>query len=250
MEQRLTALLSLRPLADGEVAVAIERSADGRHVTVDDTTLVLTLWHEGADVVRGRFDHPELRRGRLLPEQRHAARDGERAARQAGALDAARRERAGGARLCVRAHRARVAGALGRRAHLLDRAHRRPPEVVRDGAAAVRQRRPAPRPRAQLRHRRRRRALPPHGRLRRVVHQRLRHLRAAQRDRRAHRRRAPGRARRTLLRDHGRAVRPLRLEPRPAPHHRLPHSGILRLDPVGIPQAARSGAPACGAARR
>jgi hypothetical protein len=58
MEQRLTALLSLRPLADGEVAVAIERSADGRHVTVDDTTLVLTLWHEGADVVRGRFDHP------------------------------------------------------------------------------------------------------------------------------------------------------------------------------------------------
>ena len=58
MEQRLTALLSLRPLADGEVAVAIERSADGRHVTVDDTTLVLTLWHESAGVVRGRFDHP------------------------------------------------------------------------------------------------------------------------------------------------------------------------------------------------
>ncbi len=58
MEQRLTALLSLRPLADGEVAVTIERSTDGRHVTVDDTTLVLTLWHESAGVVRGRFDHP------------------------------------------------------------------------------------------------------------------------------------------------------------------------------------------------
>lgn len=58
MEQRLTALLSLRPLAHGEVAVAIEHSTDGRHVTVDDTTLVLTLWHESAGVVRGRFDHP------------------------------------------------------------------------------------------------------------------------------------------------------------------------------------------------
>ncbi len=58
MERRMTALLSLRPLADGDVAVAIERSADGRHMTVDDTTLVLTLWHESAGIVRGRFDHP------------------------------------------------------------------------------------------------------------------------------------------------------------------------------------------------
>ncbi len=58
MEQRMTALLSLRPLADGCVAVAVERGADARCLTVDDTTLVLTLWREGAGVVRGKFDHP------------------------------------------------------------------------------------------------------------------------------------------------------------------------------------------------
>jgi hypothetical protein len=58
MERRMTALLSLRPLAGGDVAVAVERSAGDHYVTVDHTTLVVTFWHESAGVVRGRFDHP------------------------------------------------------------------------------------------------------------------------------------------------------------------------------------------------
>jgi hypothetical protein len=57
MERRMTALLSLRPLG-GDVCVTVERSAGDHYLTVDQTTLVVTLWHESSDVVRGRFDHP------------------------------------------------------------------------------------------------------------------------------------------------------------------------------------------------
>ena len=55
MTGRVTALLHVRPAADGSLAITVTCPAEDGRLTVDDTALEVTMWSESADVVRGRF---------------------------------------------------------------------------------------------------------------------------------------------------------------------------------------------------
>ncbi|MDB5069748.1 MAG: hypothetical protein JWM87_859 [Candidatus Eremiobacteraeota bacterium] len=57
MEPRVSVVLSLRQLPSGEVAIGIERETGRGSLAVEAATLVLTLWPEGPEIVRGRIDH-------------------------------------------------------------------------------------------------------------------------------------------------------------------------------------------------
>jgi hypothetical protein len=55
MTGRVTALLTLQSRDDGSIAVTVTSPDENERLTVDDAALVLTIWAESADVVRGRF---------------------------------------------------------------------------------------------------------------------------------------------------------------------------------------------------
>jgi hypothetical protein len=55
MTGRVTALLELQPRDDGSIAVTVTSAEQNARLTVDEAALVLTIWAEGGDVVRGRF---------------------------------------------------------------------------------------------------------------------------------------------------------------------------------------------------
>ncbi|MDP9105002.1 MAG: hypothetical protein M3N49_03625 [Candidatus Eremiobacteraeota bacterium] len=57
MVGRISVLLSLRPLAHGEIAIGIESETARDTLSLDAATLVLTLWEEDAETVRMRIDH-------------------------------------------------------------------------------------------------------------------------------------------------------------------------------------------------
>ncbi len=54
---RMSVVLSLRPLPGGEVAIGMEPETARGSLAVEAATLVLTLWHESPEIVRGRIDH-------------------------------------------------------------------------------------------------------------------------------------------------------------------------------------------------
>lgn len=54
MTGRVSAMLSLRP-ADGSITVTVSAVEPGDRITVDDAVLVVTVWAESPDVIRGRF---------------------------------------------------------------------------------------------------------------------------------------------------------------------------------------------------
>lgn len=55
MTGRVTALLRLRSNDDGSIAITLTSAAEDEPLAVDDTALVLTVWSESPDVIRGRF---------------------------------------------------------------------------------------------------------------------------------------------------------------------------------------------------
>lgn len=50
-----SALLRLHATDDGTIAIAVTSPDEGVALSVDDAVLVLTVWSESDDVVRGRF---------------------------------------------------------------------------------------------------------------------------------------------------------------------------------------------------
>jgi hypothetical protein len=52
---RLSALLQLQSNEDGSIAVTVTSPHDDERLSVDDAALVLTLWAESANVLRGSF---------------------------------------------------------------------------------------------------------------------------------------------------------------------------------------------------
>jgi hypothetical protein len=50
----VNAMLSVRSNGDGSIAITVT-SPDDERFAVDDAALVLTVWAESADVIRGRF---------------------------------------------------------------------------------------------------------------------------------------------------------------------------------------------------
>jgi hypothetical protein len=55
MTGRLSALLQLQSNEDGSIAVTVTSPRDDQRLSVDDAALVLTLWAESSEVVRGSF---------------------------------------------------------------------------------------------------------------------------------------------------------------------------------------------------
>jgi hypothetical protein len=52
---RVSALLHVRPMEDGRIAITVASGDDEARLRVDETALVFTVWSESPDVVRGRF---------------------------------------------------------------------------------------------------------------------------------------------------------------------------------------------------
>lgn len=55
MTGRVSALLRLRSNEDGSIAITMTSPQDNERLTVDEAALVLTVWAESPDVIRGRF---------------------------------------------------------------------------------------------------------------------------------------------------------------------------------------------------
>ena len=61
MAASVNAMVHLRETIDGTIAITVRSFFQNERLAVDDTTLLLTLWSEGPDVVRGRLQHEESR---------------------------------------------------------------------------------------------------------------------------------------------------------------------------------------------
>jgi hypothetical protein len=55
MTGRVNAMLHVRSNGDGSIAITVTSPADDERFAVDEAELVLTVWAESADVIRGRF---------------------------------------------------------------------------------------------------------------------------------------------------------------------------------------------------
>jgi hypothetical protein len=55
MTGRVSALLRLRPSDDGSIVITVTSSRANERLSVDEAALVLTVWAESPDVIRGRF---------------------------------------------------------------------------------------------------------------------------------------------------------------------------------------------------
>jgi hypothetical protein len=55
MTGRVNAMLRLRSNDDGRIAITVTSIEENERLALDDTSVVLTLWAESADVIRGRF---------------------------------------------------------------------------------------------------------------------------------------------------------------------------------------------------
>jgi len=55
MTGRVNALLRLSSNDDGSIAITVTSPRDDERLAVDEAALVLTVWAESADVIRGRF---------------------------------------------------------------------------------------------------------------------------------------------------------------------------------------------------
>jgi hypothetical protein len=56
---RVSAVLQVHRTDDGRITITVAAADDESRLHVDDTALVLTVWSESADVVRGRFLDPD-----------------------------------------------------------------------------------------------------------------------------------------------------------------------------------------------
>jgi hypothetical protein len=57
MTERLSAMLRFRSEIDGSIAISVTSPWESERFSVDDDTLLLTMWAESPDVIRGRFEH-------------------------------------------------------------------------------------------------------------------------------------------------------------------------------------------------
>ncbi|GAC1659411.1 MAG: hypothetical protein NVS4B13_04120 [Candidatus Elarobacter sp.] len=55
MTGRVNAVLRLRSNADGSIAITLTSPCEDEPLAVDDSALVVTVWSESPDVIRGRF---------------------------------------------------------------------------------------------------------------------------------------------------------------------------------------------------
>ncbi len=57
MTGRVNAMLRLQSTVDGSIAITVTSPFEDERFSVADAALLLTLWAEGPDVIRGRFEH-------------------------------------------------------------------------------------------------------------------------------------------------------------------------------------------------
>lgn len=57
MNGRLSAMLRFGSTIDGSIAITVTSPLSGERFTVDEDALLLTIWAESPDVIRGRFEH-------------------------------------------------------------------------------------------------------------------------------------------------------------------------------------------------
>ncbi len=57
MTERVTAMLRLQSPGDGSIAITVISPFESEWFSVTDAVLLLTLWAESPDVIRGRFEH-------------------------------------------------------------------------------------------------------------------------------------------------------------------------------------------------
>jgi hypothetical protein len=50
-------MLRFRTQLDGAIAITVTSPSENERLTVDDDALLLTMWAESADIIRGRFEH-------------------------------------------------------------------------------------------------------------------------------------------------------------------------------------------------
>ncbi|HEV2641635.1 MAG TPA: hypothetical protein VGT98_02960 [Candidatus Elarobacter sp.] len=57
MTGRVSARLLLRSMTDGSIAITVTSPFENERFSVADAALLLTVWAESPDVIRGRFEH-------------------------------------------------------------------------------------------------------------------------------------------------------------------------------------------------
>jgi|GEM_PF-3572513 hypothetical protein len=57
MTERVNAMLQLQSTVDGSITITVVSPFENEWFSVADAVLLLTLWAESPDVIRGRFEH-------------------------------------------------------------------------------------------------------------------------------------------------------------------------------------------------
>ena len=57
MTERVTAMVRLQPTGEGSIAITVVSPFESEWFSVADTVLLLTVWAESPDLIRGRFEH-------------------------------------------------------------------------------------------------------------------------------------------------------------------------------------------------
>jgi hypothetical protein len=57
MTERVNAMLRLQSTVDGSITVTVISPFENEWFSVADAVLLLTVWAESPDVIRGRFEH-------------------------------------------------------------------------------------------------------------------------------------------------------------------------------------------------
>jgi hypothetical protein len=57
MTERVNAMLRLQSAVDGSITVTVISPFENEWFSVADAVLLLTVWAESPDVIRGRFEH-------------------------------------------------------------------------------------------------------------------------------------------------------------------------------------------------
>ena len=57
MTERVNAMLRLQSTVDGTIAITVVSPFEDEWFSVADAVLLLTVWAESPDVIRGRFEH-------------------------------------------------------------------------------------------------------------------------------------------------------------------------------------------------